>query len=577
MPIKTSLVNKLQNFFKVDEKDKTKSRKSFENSLFVIIALFLLAGIFFLTSFGAKLFADCDTCGVGTATTVGITLIIFGLIFLASRKFKSAQNIWSYRILLLIFLILLLGLIFFSPEIYSEDAYGHYLFSKNAVDHPSLFLDQWNKPVFSFLTTLPYQFGLEAARILSILAGIATIILTVKIAGVMKISDKKTILLLSATVPFFWLLATAPMTEIFFALIIALFLYFLVKDKTVLAALMLSLLPFVRQEGFLFLGFFFIYWIIKKKWFAVPASLIFPIIFGLISFLVYGDFFWMIASNPYLGGNVYGYGRLLNYPIELSLIFGPVVYILLFVGLVDLIRRIKNCGKEKVLLVLFIIFGLFHVIIWSLGLFRSAGYARVFIGLFPIIILISAQAIDNIKKINRWLFLVIAFVCFVLATFGPAFHYVVFLSLSGLFSLFIFAYKQNSFLKRFDIKPLLIGAGFLVLIVFLHFPQDYSIEHKTVIEATTWLSSSEYVDYEIYADSPSAIFFLNKDWFNAVGETKTSVNAKKGSILIWDTHFSKRVISEEEFLEKTKLLKTFSSERVKINIGLVEQNLIKTN
>ncbi|MBT4870172.1 MAG: hypothetical protein HON47_01205, partial [Candidatus Diapherotrites archaeon] len=99
----------------------------------------------------------------------------------------------------------MLLLIIFSPEIYSEDAYGHYLYSKNAISHPTLFLDQWNKPLFSIFTTLPYQFGLEAARVLSVLVGIATIFLTVKIAKELKISDKKTIVLLSVTVPFFWL------------------------------------------------------------------------------------------------------------------------------------------------------------------------------------------------------------------------------------------------------------------------------------------------------------------------------------------------------------------------------------
>jgi hypothetical protein len=463
--------------------------------------------------------------------------------------------------------------IIFSPEVYSEDAYGHYLYSKNAISHPTLFLDQWNKPLFSIFTTLPYQFGLEAARVLSVLVGIATIFLTVKIAKELKISDKKTIVLLSALVPFFWLLATAPMTEMFFAFITALLLYFFVKDKVLFAAIMVSILPFVRQEGFLFLGFFFLYWIIKKKWFALPISLIIPIIFGLIGLVIYGDFFWMVTSNPYLGGNVYGYGRILNYPIELSLILGPVIYTLLFVGLIEMSRRVKTLGKEKVLLILFFIFALFHVIIWSLGLFRSAGYARVFIGLFPIIIIVAAYALENIKKINKGIFLIVGIICFILALMGPSIYHIAFLSLSGLIAIFIFAQNYISFQKSLNVKIILVAIGFLVLIIFLHFPQDFSIEHKTVIEATDWISSSEYKNYEAYADSPSAIFFLNKDWFNDAGEPKTSFNAKKGSILIWDTHFSKRVFGEEELVENTTLLKSFSSKRVKINVVLVENDL----
>ena len=211
--------------------------------------------------------------------------------------------------------------------------------------------------------------------------------------------------------------------------------------------------------------------------------------------------------------------------------------------------------------------------IWSLGMFRSAGYARVFINLFPIIVIISAYAFENIKKINKYIFLFAGVISFILAGLSPSLYHIIFLCLSGILLIFIFVRNYFPLLKSLHTKTILIAIGFLVLIIFLHLPQDYSIEHKTVIETTNWISSSEYKDYTFYADSPSVIFFLNTDRFDEKGESKTSLNAKAGSILIWDTHFSKRALSEEEFLQKVTLLKTFSSKRVTINIGLVENDL----
>jgi hypothetical protein len=365
------------------------------------------------------------------------------------------------------------------------------------------------------------------------------------------------------------------MTEIFFAMILSIFLYFFFENRLLLASFFVSMLPFVRQEGFLFLGFFLIYCIVKKEVVSIPVSLIFPVLFTIIGLLVSGDVLWVLHSNPYLpntylGLNFYGHGSLIHYPVELSLILGPLVYFLLFVGSIQLL---KNKGREKFLSIFFFLFGIFHALIWYLGLFYSAGYARVFVGLLPIIALISAYSIENFKKMSNLLLAGFALICFVLIFFSPTLYHIVFLLVSAVFSIFIILHKAFPQLQFLHVKTLLIGGGILVAIVFLHFPQDYSIEHKTVLEATNWIKANSYDSYLVYADSPSAFVFLGKDAFDKNGVRKSSLNAIKGSLLLWDSHFSPRKIDENTYLEQTKALQTFTSLRVKLYVGVVKVDI----
>ena len=50
-----------------------------------------------------------------------------------------------------------------------SDSYNHYLIAKNSWTYPSLFMDQWGKPIYNLIASPFAQFGLSGVIFLNIL------------------------------------------------------------------------------------------------------------------------------------------------------------------------------------------------------------------------------------------------------------------------------------------------------------------------------------------------------------------------------------------------------------------------
>ncbi len=161
------------------------------------------------------------------------------------------------------------------------DAFNHFLISKRAFEHPDLFLDHWNKPLFTLVSAPFSQFGFTGIRLMNVLIGLFTSIL-------IYLAARKDDVRLAIVAPFILLgmpqyLSFLPsaMTKPLFGLVVAGTVLALRTNKIGLAVLLIGISPFARQGGYI--PFALVYLILLKKWKLIPVLFSGVIMIGLLT------------------------------------------------------------------------------------------------------------------------------------------------------------------------------------------------------------------------------------------------------------------------------------------------------
>ncbi|MBL7943366.1 MAG: hypothetical protein JNM00_11395, partial [Flavobacteriales bacterium] len=214
------------------------------------------------------------------------------------------------------------------------DTYLHYAVARWSWHHPCLLLDHWGKPVFTALYALPALGGYTTAKIFSLLIGLVTGWLTYKVACDMGIRMAFTAPMLLLGSPLYFIHLNSTMTETTFALFMIIGVLLVGKQRFVAAALVFSLLPFVRSEGFVLLPFMSIWFLYRRKWLAF-----FLLGSGFVGFSMLGalfchhNIFWVFAKNPYAWVSTYGSGQLFHFVLSNKIVWGILFSILLALAL----------------------------------------------------------------------------------------------------------------------------------------------------------------------------------------------------------------------------------------------------
>ncbi len=325
-------------------------------------------------------------------------------------------------------------LYFFDGTGDSGDSIHHYLFARYAPTHPALFFDHWAKPIFVLLASPFAQFGFIGVKVFNALVTGCTVFLTFKIAQLLDLKNPIVAAIIVIFAPLNFVLTFSGLTEPLFALFISLCLYFVLKDRHITAALILSFLPFVRSEGLIIIGVFGLYFLLKKAWKILPLLSIGHIVYSIAGYFIYHDFLWVFNKIPYAHlSSRYGSGKLFHFVEQLNYVIGIPIYILLCIGIIGIIwKAIRQTLKlELGLLVLLGFFAFFtaHTLFWYLGIFNSMGLNRVFVGVIPLIAIIALAGFNAItedifkEKIKaKWLLqaLLIAYIFIFPFTHNPA-------------------------------------------------------------------------------------------------------------------------------------------------------------
>ena len=112
-----------------------------------------------------------------------------------------------------------------------QDSYMHYLFSRYSWSHPHLFLDQWGKPVFTLLSSPFSQLGINGLVLFNLFCLLFTGYYSYKICKSLSVSIPELAFVFVVFAPIAFGRSISGLTEPLNALLVALMLFFFVKDK----------------------------------------------------------------------------------------------------------------------------------------------------------------------------------------------------------------------------------------------------------------------------------------------------------------------------------------------------------
>ncbi len=317
-----------------------------------------------------------------------------------------SEKIWVWLLLGLLFICFsVLALI--SESIYGYgDVYVHYFISHYAFSYPSLFLNHWGKPLFIALSAPFSHFGLIGLQFFNIIISLASARLAYLICQQLKLSFAWLSILLVCFAPIYFVMAYSGLTENLFGLVLVLTVYLFLKEKYLLAAIIISFIPFARTEGTVFIPLFACALLYKRKW--MPVIFLFTgfIFYSIIGLFYYHDFFWFFTKNPYTGAqDIYGKGSLWYFAAAYQEIFGAVFSILILIGIVAFcLPLLKKKGfREAFYLVIIIllpplIYFCGHSFVWWKGIYSSVGLTRVMAGILPLSAVIGVKGLNLAGK-----------------------------------------------------------------------------------------------------------------------------------------------------------------------------------
>lgn len=313
------------------------------------------------------------------------------------------KNNKIFILLLFYAIVAILTILIFDGTGDSGDSIHHYLFAKYAPQYPSLFFNHWAKPVYVLLFSPFAQFGFNGIKFLNAIIAFVTIFFTYKIIQKLNIENPIIGAIILIFSPLYFVLIFSGLTEYLFAMFVTIGLYALLVNKSIIACLIISFLPFVRSEGLIIIGVFGLYFLFKKEWKLIPLLLFGHLVYSFAGFLVYHDLFWVFNKIPYARlGSTYGSGKLFHFAEQLIYVVGVPIYILFWIGVVRIGWQSikKQTTIELQVLVFFGFFSFFiaHSLFWYLGIFNSMGLKRVFIGVAPLMSIISLVGFNFITE-----------------------------------------------------------------------------------------------------------------------------------------------------------------------------------
>src|ERR1051326_2975070 len=137
--------------------------------------------------------------------------------------------------------------------------------------------------------------------------------------------------------PIYYGVMNSGLTEPLFSLALIFSILLVFQKKYDLAALVFSFAPLVRPEANFMLLIFIFYFVIRKKFRAVPLLLTGTIIYSIIGYFYFHDIFWLKTQNPYNDANAQTYGQvhgeLFHYFLNYENITGLPLALLICAGI----------------------------------------------------------------------------------------------------------------------------------------------------------------------------------------------------------------------------------------------------
>lgn len=295
------------------------------------------------------------------------------------------------------------------------DGIQHYNISRWSWSYPELFFSHWGKPLYTTLSSPFSQFGFKGLMILNLLLTNLLAVYLYLLGKALKLLFPIFAVVLCLFAPYYYTVMLAGLTEVLFATLLTIALYYILKQKWVLGAILISFLPFARTEAYFVIPFVGLYYLYHKQ---IKAALFLAfgmVFYSLLGGIVLGDLLWIINDHPYATGesSVYDSGDFWHFYTNRYKLFGQWNSNLMLVGsgLLVLMMAIKKQSinwQYWLALVLLPALSIFfiHSYFWWQGGYGSAGLLRVLVCILPLVSLLSAYSFNGIlllKTKHQWI------------------------------------------------------------------------------------------------------------------------------------------------------------------------------
>jgi hypothetical protein len=312
--------------------------------------------------------------------------------------------------------------------------------------------------------------------------------------------------------PLYCIMLFTTLTEILFGFVLVLAIYFFFHERFIMSAVTISFLPFARSEGYVILSIFFLAYLLKKKFKAIPFIFFGFLLFSIAGYFYYKDPLWVIHQFPYVKKHdIYTEtGPFLHFFNKRYFIIGFPLQILFLTGLFAMILKLFSGNplvRGRAFYVFFIIFlpfivyFLFHSFLYWSGIGGSVGEIRVMAGILPlsaILCLMGYQLIDTVFFPERW--------------------------------------------RKITFAAIVISGCLYTNFTVFQYPLKLGPEEETVKQSATWLQSRNLLKNQVYFTDLNACFFLGRDPYdlkqsNQLWSARDINSLPDSSLLIWDAHF----------------------------------------
>lgn len=456
---------------------------------------------------------------------------------------QQRENYYLYSILAVLSVLLFYICYTADGTFDSGDGIQHYMMARYSWKHPLLLLDLWAKPLFTFISSPFAQFGLIGMNVFQILCAIATSFFCFRIIKHLEIKNGLVVPILICFAPIYFPIINTGLTEIFFAFMIVLSIHLMMEKKYFVSAVVISFLPFARNEGYLFFPLFAVTLLYRKQYFPVLLLGTGTLLLSIIGYFVFNNIGWLFARNPYTGAeDIYGHGELLSFVKQYDQIFGLAMTVFILLGLFRMLLKIVRPQKiitqhpfftEEFFLIYgcAIVYFVAHSIFWWKGMFSSLGMTRMMAAIIPLAAIISLRGLDTLNRPIRKYFFV-------------------------------------------SLAAAAVYAGCVMWTTFhqWYYPFRLGPEDKIITAAGKWYKSSDVATKKIYYLHPFLPHTLGIDPFDPVkaemfwnlDKEHPENTVEDGALVVWDAHYSPNEgrIEQEKFSSNPQfvLLKKFIPE-----------------
>jgi len=430
-----------------------------------------------------------------------------------NRFIKSLSEVSERRLMYaLIAVILVINMaILVIGNGYSGGSYSvmHYQFARWAFANPENLLNSWANPLFTLLAAPFALLGFKSLQLMNIILGILSGYFAYRVAKELKMKTPLLALVICSFTPVFMMTFYGGTTEIMFAFLAILGTFLLIKDKFLAGAIVISLLPLIRLDGFILLPVYAIYFLRWRRAKYLPLLFSATVLYSLIGLMLGKNLFWLFDGVTLWSDSIFGHGSFSQFIVRSPGFFGIPNEIFFVTGLVAglwlYLRERREYSQEFVLVFLpFVIYFLAHSFAWWQGMGNSQGLSRYMAAIVPFMA--------------------------VMATRG----------------LYLFA---KMFFIIFRSEAVRIGALILGFASIIHIP--FAIQNYPVsLSSADWALSdaAEYIKVngldtkKIYYTDPSIFYFLNKNpKCNSCIEVKNAEQLKlmqNSDLLLFDATFA---------------------------------------